>query len=118
MFLFLVLCEFLYGAYNLELWEEVANYAYLILRILLYLRIIYFMKDIPADSSIKKIFANLASNKLFALIFIAYTILFFRIGDLGPVLQIAFLIGGFCVIFFFILLLLYILVLEYIISLL
>src|SRR5690625_869161 len=94
MFLFLVGGEFLSGAYNLELWGEGANYAYLILRILLYLRIIYFMKDIPADSSIKKIFANLASNKLFALILIAYTILFFRTGDRGPVLQIALLIGG------------------------
>src|SRR5690625_3229994 len=69
---------FLSGSYYTKGWGEGANYSFLILRILLYLRIIYFLRDIPKNASIRRIMTGFISHGLFFIVLLAYTLLFLR----------------------------------------
>ncbi len=71
-----------------------ANYVYLILVSLLFLRIIYFFKDFTQGSSIKYIIHRAFSYKIFSLVLILFVLLFLFAGDRGPVMQVALIIGG------------------------
>lgn len=75
-------------------WGEGANYAFLILRALLYLRIIYFFKEIPQNSGVKYIIKQVFNNKIFTSIVIVFILLFLLSGDRGPVMYIALCIAG------------------------
>lgn len=95
LFISLVGSAVLGGAYNgVSAWGEGANYAYLILTSLLYLRIIYFFKEIPKKSTIKYIVNKVLSQKMFATILIIYVMLFLFSGDRGPVLAVALIVAG------------------------
>lgn len=80
-------------------WGGGAVYIYLILKNLIYLRLIYFFKDIPAKTSIRKIGTYLLKSKILVIIAVIYTSLFLFQGDRGPVLQIALVVAGSYVIF-------------------
>lgn len=80
-------------------WGVGSVYAFLILQNLLYLRVIYFFKDLPKNMPLKRVFLNLLNNKIFSIIAIMYIFLFLIQGDRGPVLQILLIIAGSYVIF-------------------
>jgi hypothetical protein len=67
-------------------WGDGAVYAYLVLKNLLYLRIVYFFKNIRKNASIKEITTNLFKNKTFTIVAVIYVLLFLFQGDRGPVL--------------------------------
>lgn len=95
LFLGLVGSGFFRGVYDGgDSWGVGANYAYLVLSTLLYLRIIYFFKDIKIGSSIYSIVNNFFSQKIFITIVTIYVLLFLMSGDRGPVLQIALIVSG------------------------
>lgn len=95
VFIGLVGTPFLKGAYaGTSNWGEGAAYVFLLLRNLIFLRIIYFFSELPRHSTIPKIFSSILSNKIFISILIAYTLLFLFVGDRGPVMQILLIIGG------------------------
>lgn len=81
--------NFLNGAYNVNSWGAGATYFLLILKILVYLRVIYFFKELNKNISIKNIFKKLFSNKIFITILLAYSLLFFLTGSRGEILRIA-----------------------------
>lgn len=95
LFISLVGSGVLGGSYNgVSAWGEGANYAYLILTSLLYLRIIYFFKEIPKKSNVRYILNKVLSQKMFSTILIIYVILFLFSGDRGPVLAVALIVAG------------------------
>lgn len=95
LFLSLVGSGFFRGVYDGGAsWGEGANYAYLVLTTLLYLRIIYFFKDINRESKVKDIVNKAFSQKIFIIIVCIYVMLFLFSGDRGPVLQVALIITG------------------------
>lgn len=75
-------------------WGEGAEYAYLLLTTLLYLRIIYFFRELPKKSTIYYIFKTASAQKIFSSILLIYVFLFLVSGDRGPVMQVALIIGG------------------------
>jgi len=75
-------------------WGTGANYAFLILRVLLYLRVVYFFKDFSKGTHFKIIIQKLLSYKIFIGVLGVYTLLFLMSGDRGPVMQVALIIGG------------------------
>src|SRR5690606_22847238 len=85
--------NFLLGAYNVDGWGVTATYFLLILEVLLYLRILYFFKEIKKELSIRLIIKNFLSNKIFILILFSYILLFFLSGSRGEILRIFLLIG-------------------------
>lgn len=87
-FLFTVGSSFFNGAYDDNSWGAGASYFSLLLRVLLYLRIIYFFKDINKNVTIVLLFRRFFSNKIFFNILIIYTLLFFLTGARGEVLRI------------------------------
>lgn len=85
--------NFLRGAYNVDSWGTAATYFLLILEILLYLKILYFFKELQKELSFKKILKKFLSNKLFIFILFTYILLFFLSGSRGEILRIFLLIG-------------------------
>lgn len=75
-------------------WGTGANHIFVILRVMLYLRIIYFFSIFQPNSSIKQIFFKIFSYKVFSGVLIMYTLLFLLSGDRGPVLQVGLLSAG------------------------
>ncbi|KXO00965.1 hypothetical protein LS48_00340 [Aequorivita aquimaris] len=94
VFLFLVGPVFLSGAYNTNVWGEGANYIFLLLRVLLYLRIFYFIQKLPSNTRIKDVIKSFSANKIFFIVLFLYTLLFLRTGDRGPVMQVALIFLG------------------------
>lgn len=95
IFLILVGRSFFAGIYDGgNSWGDGANYAYLILKILLYLRIIYFFNRLPRNISLKSIFFKFIRNYLFASIATIYLVLFLISGDRGPIMQVALIALG------------------------
>ncbi|WP_313659472.1 O-antigen polymerase [Acinetobacter variabilis] len=92
-FLITVGTSFLSGAYDDNSWGAGASHFGLILRLLLYLRIIYFFKEFNKNESLRVLFKKLISNKIFFCILIFYTLLFFLTGARGEVLRIALVIA-------------------------
>lgn len=80
-------------------WGEGANYANLMLRILLYLRIAYFFKDVPKQISVSQLFIRLLKYRIFAFVLISYFLLFLRVGDRGPMMAILFIVAGLYVLY-------------------
>ncbi|MFV9472840.1 O-antigen polymerase [Advenella sp. RU8] len=77
-----------------ESWGEGAKYIFLILNALLYLRIIYFFKEISQSSKIYTIFKDFLSNRIFFIIVSSFILIFLLIGDRGPILKILILFFG------------------------
>lgn len=75
-------------------WGVGANYAFLILRVLLYLRVIYFFRDFSKGAPFKIIIQKLLAYKIFIGVLGVYTLLFLMSGDRGPVMQVALVVGG------------------------
>lgn len=75
-------------------WGTGANYTFLILRVLLYLRVVYFFKDFSKGTPFKIIIQKLLSYKIFIAVLVIYTLLFLMSGDRGPVMQVALILGG------------------------
>ncbi|HNP66998.1 MAG TPA: O-antigen polysaccharide polymerase Wzy [Aequorivita sp.] len=90
LFILLVGQKFLRGSYDGgRNWGAGANYAYLILRILILLRILYFFINTShLKLSIKKIIRLIFRNKIFVIILIIYFLIFLLSGDRGPILEI------------------------------
>ncbi len=80
--------NFLSGAYDVNSWGDGATYFLLILEVLLYLRVIYFFKEINSNSSIRNIINTFLSHKLFVAVITTYTLLFFLTGSRGEILRI------------------------------
>ncbi|WP_180103136.1 O-antigen polymerase [Acinetobacter sp. YH12126] len=85
--------NFLKGAYDVNSWGGGATYFLLILKVMIYLRIIYFFQDINKNISFKEILRKIISNKLFVTVLSAYTLLFFFTGSRGEVLRIALILA-------------------------
>lgn len=94
IFISLVGSEFLRGSYNgTENWGEGATYAYLLLSITLYLKIIYFFINSAEINFNKSNFVSLLiKNKVFVFILIFYLSIFLVAGDRGTIMEIAILI--------------------------
>lgn len=92
-FLSTVGSNFLNGAYNVNSWGGGATHFLLILKILIYLRVIYFFKEISGDISFKNIFYKFLSNKVFFIIIILYVSLFFLTGSRGEILRVALIVA-------------------------
>jgi len=92
-FLITVGRSFLTGAYNVESWGVGATYFLLLLEILIYLRILYFFRDLPKESSYNYIFKKILLNRIFFIILIAYTLLFFLSGSRGELIRILLIIA-------------------------
>ncbi|GGW22058.1 O-antigen polymerase [Arenibacter certesii] len=75
-------------------WGNGANHAFLLLRVLLYLRIIYFFRSFKRNTSLKRIVKKLLIYKLFLITLSIYTLLFLLSGDRGPVLYVSLVAGG------------------------
>lgn len=90
LFLGLVGSEFLAGNYDGgDNWGAGANYAYLLLSVTLYLKIIYFFinhQDIKITKS--NFMAIVMKNKLFVSILSLYLLIFLAAGDRGPVMEV------------------------------
>lgn len=80
--------NFLLGANDVNSWGGAATYFLLILETLLYLRIIYFFKDINKNVSVYDIFNRLILNKVFFSVLLGFTILFFLSGSRSEVISI------------------------------
>lgn len=77
------------GKYNID--NEIGReslYIFLFLNVLIYLRIIYFIKDQPKSSNILTIFKAFISNRIFSSIILIYFFIFLLSGDRGPILRI------------------------------
>lgn len=96
LFLGLVGSEFLSGNYDGgDNWGAGANYAYLLLSVTLYLKIIYFFinnQDVKITKS--NIMTIVMNNKLFVFILGFYVLLFLAAGDRGPVMEVGLLTIG------------------------
>lgn len=95
LFLFLVTVgnDFLSGAYNGTVnWGTGAAYVFIVLQAILYLRIIYFFINSSHIKSPQKIISQLFQNKIFVFILCLYFLMFFLIGDRGPIMQVCILI--------------------------
>lgn len=90
LFIVLVGKEFLTGNYDGgDNWGVGANYAYLLLRVLIHLRILYFFintRFIKITGS--TIIPLLFKNKIFTIVLIIYFLIFLFSGDRGPVMSI------------------------------
>ncbi|MGJ7457479.1 O-antigen polymerase [Halomonas sp. RA08-2] len=75
-------------------WGAGSEYAFLVLRTLLYLRIIYFFKDLPRKSSLATIAASLFKNWLFFVVLAVFVFIFLSVGNRGPVLKVSLLSAG------------------------
>tara|TARA_B100000767_G_scaffold275215_1_gene311055 strand:- start:1067 stop:2488 length:1422 start_codon:yes stop_codon:yes gene_type:complete len=95
VFVFLVGKEFLSGIYDGgENWGFGANYVFLILRTLLYLRIIYFFINTRFQKiTLKNILIKVIQNKIFFGVLFFFFFIFLFSGDRGPVLNIIIIIG-------------------------
>ena len=95
VFLSIVGSDFFKGIYDGgRSWGEGANYAYLVLRLALYLRIVYFLSSFSKGAHIKEIFNKLFTNKLFVAVLGIYTFLFLVSGDRGPVMHVTLILAG------------------------
>ncbi|MVX37320.1 hypothetical protein, partial [Myroides sp. LoEW2-1] len=98
LFVGLVGRTFFSGVYDGgDSWGGGAVYIYLILKSILYLRIIYFFSDFAKRStkkSLNEIILYLFYNKIFFFVLTLYFCLFLFAGDRGPVLQISLIIGA------------------------
>lgn len=75
-------------------WGVGANYAFLVTSTLLYLRIIYYIKEVPRKNFFTNAHRKALSNKIFLLVLITFTFLFLFSGDRGPIYRIALVIAG------------------------
>lgn len=94
---FLILLSLLYSAssallsrsYNLGAWGAMGVYLLMVLRPLLYLRIVYFFITLERNDSLKTIARDIfLSNKLFSINVLLFTFAFLMTGDRGEVLAI------------------------------
>ncbi|WP_411840334.1 O-antigen polymerase [Myroides pelagicus] len=97
-FIGLVGGSFFSGVYDGgESWGGGAIYIYLVLKSLLYLRIIYFFKILSEKGSkltIRSIVFSFLKYKFFLFVLVCYFGLFLLSGDRGPILQISLIIGA------------------------
>jgi len=92
-FLLLVGRNFLGGGYGgTSLWGTGATYVYMLLKTVLYLRIIYFFINLSNKVSIKQLLSRLLKYRTFTSVLLLYVFLFLVSGDRGPVLEIGILI--------------------------
>lgn len=85
LFLIVVGNNFLGGSYDVNSWGVGATYVYMLLKIFIFLRIIYFYVDLNHKHNF---FRVIWENKVGVLIVFLYSFLFLISGDRGPVLQI------------------------------
>ncbi|MDY0781368.1 O-antigen polymerase [Tenacibaculum sp. IB213877] len=95
LFIALVGKEFLSGSYDGgDNWGSGANYAFMLLRVLIYLRVIYFFINTRNFKITKKnIIFLLIRNKRLFIVLSLYVLLFLLAGDRGPVMQILILLA-------------------------
>ena len=96
LFVGLVGKEFLSGSYDGgDNWGTGANYAFLLLSVTLYLKIIYFFIN-HQDLKITKnnFMFVMMKNKVFIFILVFYVFIFLAAGDRGPVMEVALLTMG------------------------
>ncbi|MBK9292024.1 MAG: O-antigen polysaccharide polymerase Wzy, partial [Bacteroidetes bacterium] len=90
LFLLVVGNSFLSGSYNVDEWGTGATYIFLLLKVIIFLKIIYFYRNLGnIKRNRQEIISYLLNNKVFIGILVLYTYLFLVTGDRGPVLQIA-----------------------------
>lgn len=96
LFIGLVGNEFLGGSYDGgDNWGTGANYAYLLLSVTLYLKIIYFFINYQDIKITKNNFLSvMMKNKAFIFILFFYVLIFLAAGDRGPVMEVALLTIG------------------------
>lgn len=87
-FLFSAGKNFLGGAYDVTSWGGAATYFLLILKVLIYLRIIYFFVLLDEQKSLFEITKSVLANKVFVLTVILYFALFFITGSRGEILRV------------------------------
>lgn len=77
-----------------QVWGVGASYAYFITRVMINLRIIYFIIDLKGKAGFKVIVRELFKNKLFFTIVITYISIFLLLGQRGNILQVALVAAG------------------------
>lgn len=96
LFIFLVGSEFLGGSYTgTRNWQFGSTYIYLVLKISLYLSIIYFfINNSHKLVNFRELIKVMYRKKFLFIISIIYTIIFLGAGDRGPVMQIGLVFLG------------------------
>lgn len=93
-FLYTVGGDFLSGSYSgTRNYGEGAVYILLLLRIALYLRLIYFFR-LGKFSGLGSVMSSLIRNKLLFIVVVLYLLIFLQAGDRGPIMQLVILILG------------------------
>lgn len=92
-FLGLVGSEFLSGSYDGgDNWGAGTTYVYMILRVVIILKLIYFFIN-NKHSNKGKLFNSIINDKIFVVVLISFVFIFFVAGDRGPVLDVFIIIG-------------------------
>lgn len=92
-FIGLVGSEFLSGAYDGgDNWGEGANYAFMLLRIVITLKLIYFFIN-NRQLYKRKLVYSILNDKIFVIVLAFYVFIFFATGDRGPVLDVLIVMG-------------------------
>ena len=96
LFIFLVGQDFLSGSYSGQRnWETGSIYAFIILRISMYLSIIYFfINNSRKLSNSKEFFKAILKNKTLFIIIISYVFIFLGAGDRGPIMELGLVFLG------------------------
>lgn len=87
-FLFNAGSNFFGGAYDVNSWGGAANYFLMLFKTVLYLRIIYFFQTLDRNTPYKVILKSALLNKLFIVILVTYSLLFFATGSRGEILRV------------------------------
>lgn len=80
--------NFLRGAYDVNSWSGPATYFLMILKSLLYLRVVYFFMRCKKNESYLSIVNSLLKNKVFLSVIVTYFLLFFLTGSRGEILRV------------------------------
>lgn len=80
--------NFLDGAYDVNSWGEAATYFLMVLKSLVYLRIIYFFMSYEGKKSYIGILKHAFRNKIFVSVLATYFLLFFATGSRGEILKV------------------------------
>lgn len=77
-----------------QIWGAGAVYPFLILRIMLNLRVIYFIMQFKGDFNLKRIYQSFFNNKIFFIVLFVYLFLFLMSGKRGNIMQILLVSAG------------------------